>query len=251
VLVIAMLVGCGGNSGADVDAAGGDDANADAPEPDAAGPCPANMVQVDTFCIDRYEGALEEQATDGTWSPASPYLTVGTRTVRAVPAAGITPQGYISGAEAKAACAASGKRLCTTAEWLAACRGPSNTVYPYGATHITGACNDAYSGSPVVNYFGTSNGVFDSTHMNDPGINMQPNSVAKGGAFTQCVSGYGAFDMHGNLHEWVDDAAGTFRGGFYADGSLNGPGCTYATTAHNFTYHDYSTGFRCCAAARP
>ena len=35
--------------------------------------------------------------------------------------------------------------------------------------------------------------------------------------------------------------------GFYADAKLNGPGCTYATTAHEFTYHDYSTGFRCCA----
>ena len=101
-----------------------------------------------------------------------------------------------------------------------------------------------------MNYFGTSNGVFDSQHMNDPGINQQPNSVAKGGAFTQCVSSDGAFDLHGNLHEWVDDPAGTFRGGFYADASLNGPGCTYATTAHNFTYHDYSTGFRCCADAR-
>jgi hypothetical protein len=251
-VVLVALVGCGDDAAATSDAAL--DANADATEPDAAGPCPANMAEVTTstasFCIDRYEGALEEQAADGTWSPASPYLVVGTRTVRAVPAAGITPQGYISGAEAQAACMASGKRLCTTSEWLAACRGAMNTVYPYGSTHIAGACNDAYSGSPVVNYFGTSTGVFDSTHMNDPGINQQPDSVAKGGQYTQCVSSYGVFDLHGNLHEWVDDPAGTFRGGFYADGSLNGPGCTYATTAHNFTYHDYSTGFRCCAQPR-
>ena len=28
---------------------------------------------------------------------------------------------------------------------------------------------------------------------------------------------------------------------------MNGDGCTYRTAAHEFTYHDYSTGFRCCA----
>ena len=201
----------------------------------------------DTFCIDQYEGALEERNGEGTWEPSSPYLTVGTRTVRAVPAAGMTPQGYISGAEAQAACAASGKRLCSSTEWLAACRGPNNTTFPYGNAHITGACNDAYSGHPVINYFGTSTGVFDSVHMNDPGINQQPNTVARGGEFAQCVTPTGIYDMHGNLHEWVSDAAGTFRGGFYADASLNGAGCTYATTAHDFVYHDYSTGFRCCA----
>jgi hypothetical protein len=225
------------------------DASVDAVDIDAQpGPCGANMSLVnDTFCIDRYEGALEERNADGTWQPASPYLTVGTRTVRAIPAAGITPQGYISGTEAQAACATSGKRLCSSTEWLAACKGPNNTTYPYGNAHIAGACNDAYSGHPVINYFGTSTGVFDSVHMNDPGINQQPNTVAVGGAFAQCITPTGIFDMHGNLHEWVSDAAGTFRGGFYADASLNGAGCAYATTAHDFAYHDYSTGFRCCA----
>jgi hypothetical protein len=243
---LIVVVGCGEDTTAITDAATRIDADVDV-DAEPPGPCPAGMAHVDTFCIDRYEGALEEQTSNGTWTAASPYQTIGTRTVRAVPANGITPQGYISGTEAAKACAASGKRLCTTTEWLAACRGPTNTVYPYGATHIDGACNDAYSGHPVIKYFGTSNGVFDSQHMNDPGINQQPDTVAKGGAFTQCASAYGVFDLHGNLHEWVDDPAGTFRGGFYADAKLNGPGCTYATTAHAFGYHDYSTGFRCCA----
>jgi hypothetical protein len=51
----------------------------------------------------------------------------------------------------------------------------------------------------------------------------------------------------GNLHEWTADPAGTFRGGFYVDTKLNGPGCLYATTAHDSSHWDYSTGFRCCA----
>jgi sulfatase modifying factor 1 len=83
--------------------------------------------------------------------------------------------------------------------------------------------------------------------MNDPGINQQPDTVDPAGANPECVTAEGIFDMHGNLHEWIADPDGTFKGGFYADGSINGPGCTYATTAHAFDYHDYSTGFRCCA----
>lgn len=201
------------------------------------------------YCIDRYEAALEQH--DGTgWVPASPHSTVGSRTVRAVPAAGVTPQGYIAGNQAAAACAASGKRLCTSTEWVAACRGSANTSFPYGSTHVDGACNDDYAGHPLIDYFNTSTGIWDTTHMNDPGINQQPNTVAPGGDHTACVTPTGIYDLHGNLHEWVDDPAGTFRGGFYADASRNGAGCAYATTAHAFTYHDYSTGFRCCADAR-
>jgi hypothetical protein len=213
-----------------------------------ASPCPPLMALVNqAFCIDRYEGALEEQGPSGAWAPASPYLTVGTRQVRAVPAKGTIPQGYISGTEAGKACAAAGKRLCTSAEWLAACRGPASRIWPYGDTHVAGACNDDYVGHPVVKYFGTSRGIWDAKHMNDPGINQQPGTVAKGGAHAKCLSHWGVLDMHGNLHEWVSDAAGTFRGGFYADAAINGKGCLYVTTAHATGYHDYSTGFRCCA----
>jgi hypothetical protein len=55
--------------------------------------------------------------------------------------------------------------------------------------------------------------------------------------------------MVGNLHEWIEDPEGTFRGGFYMDTLINGEGCDYATTAHSKKYHDYSTGFRCCMDA--
>lgn len=74
-----------------------------------------------------------------------------------------------------------------------------------------------------------------------------PNSLAKTGSLPGCVSAEGVFDLVGNLHEWTADPAGTFRGGFYVDTKLNGPGCLYATTAHTLGHWDYSTGFRCCA----
>lgn len=62
--------------------------------------------------------------------------------------------------------------------------------------------------------------------------------------------------MVGNLHEWVKTdpgssgtPRGTFAGGYYLDTTINGDGCQYRTTAHAHDYHDYSTGFRCCAEA--
>ena len=226
----------------------GDSEDSQPGEGDEEGPCPKGMAWVaQSFCIDRYEAWLE-QREDDTWQASSPYDTVSGREVRAVVGAGEVPQGYISGDEAEAACAASGKRLCSSEEWLAACRGPDSWTYPYGDSYQSGACNDRYSGGhPVVDYFGTTEGVWDSEHMNDPGINQQPGTVARGGEYAACESAWGVFDLHGNLHEWVADEDGTFRGGFYADASINGAGCGYSTTAHSRTYHDYSTGFRCCA----
>jgi formylglycine-generating enzyme len=38
-------------------------------------------------------------------------------------------------------------------------------------------------------------------------------------------------------------------GGFYSTHGELGPGCTFTTIAHEPRYHDYSTGFRCCADA--
>jgi len=230
------------------------DAEVAAPSSDLEGPgldatvsgCPADMAPVGDACIDRFEAALEEQV-DGVWTLASPYLTVGDRDVRAVVAPGEPPQAYLSGLEAEAACLRAGKRLCTSSEWLLACRGAAGRLYPYGDIYQPGACNDSYAGThPVVDFFGTAEGIWDPAHMNDPGINQQPGTLAPAGGFANCVTPEGVFDLHGNLHEWVSDPDGVFRGGFYADASLNGEGCTYDTTAHTQTYHDYSTGFRCC-----
>ena len=57
--------------------------------------------------------------------------------------------------------------------------------------------------------------------------------------------------MVGNLDEWTADPSGTFQGGYYLDTHLNGDGCEYRTMAHEAWYHDYSTGFRCCADVAP
>jgi len=85
--------------------------------------------------------------------------------------------------------------------------------------------------------------------MDNPLINQLKDTLLRTGQRSRCTNDYGAFDMVGNLHEWIEDPTGTFRGGYYMDTRLNGEGCNYATTAHSFSYHDYSTGFRCCLDA--
>ena len=178
-------------------------------------------------------------------SPWSPYLNPGTTPVSAVSLAGAVPQSNISGTQAAAACAAAGKRLCTDGEWLRVCQGPQGRTYPYGDTRMPGVCNDARAVNPAVAYFGSSDpSVFSM--VGNACIDQQPGSLARTGAYSGCVTAEGAFDMMGNLQEWTADPAGTMRGGDYADTTLNGDACLYVTTAHDTTYWDYSTGFRCC-----
>ena len=85
--------------------------------------------------------------------------------------------------------------------------------------------------------------------MNDPQLNQLPGTLALTGAHGGCTNESGVYDMVGNLHEWTADPEGTFRGGYYMDTTINGDGCWYRTPGHNVAYHDYSTGFRCCASA--
>jgi hypothetical protein len=204
--------------------------------------CPAGMARIEGYCIDRYEAAL----VDAAGAPLSPYFNPGTAVARAVSIAGAVPQGYVSQEQAGAACAAAGKRLCSDAEWLRACRGPTNDVYPYGSAHIPGACNDSRAEHPAVEYFGTTEDWIWS-ELDHPCLNQLADGLAPTGASPACVSAEGVFDLVGNLHEWTADPAGTFRGGFYVDATANGDGCLYVTTAHVATYWDYSTGFLCCA----
>ena len=199
--------------------------------------CPAGMARVATFCIDRFEAALADH---------SPYQSPAGHPTRALSLRGGVPQAYISQVDAGAACAAAGKRLCTDAEWLRACQGPSGTTYPYGNTRQPGACNDARAVHPAVELYGTSDAWIFS-HLDSPCLNQEADGLARTGAHASCVTAEGVFDMMGNVHEWTADPAGTFRGGYYVDTVQNGNGCLYATTAHAVSYDDYSTGFRCCA----
>ena len=220
----------------------------------SSGRCPAEMALIEgRVCIDRWEASLVERMPDGSERAWSPYQSVEKheRAVRAVSRPGSIPQGYISGKQAQTACVTAGKRLCTGVEWERACRGPAHTQFPYGQERRAGACNDdirpVHPVAEVVHKLGLPREAVWGDAMNQPLVNQLPGTVSPAGERTECTNDYGVFDMVGNLHEWVDDPQGTFRGGYYLDTSHNGEGCAYATTAHDFDYHDYSTGFRCCA----
>ncbi len=205
--------------------------------------CLPGMTLVSSFCVDTFEAHL---VTFPDLEPMSPYFNPGNTEVMARSAEGAVPHGYINQLEAEDACTNAGKRLCTNQEWLRACRGPTNTTYPYGNTLDLGVCNDHRDQHPAIEYFMTTEDWIWS-ELGHQCLNQLEDGLAQTGAYSQCTTSEGVHDMMGNLHEWTDDPAGTFRGGFYVDTVVNGPGCLYATTAHDVSHWDYSTGFRCCA----
>lgn len=227
--------------------------------------CPPEMALVvraqGAFCIDRWEASLERRRASNereVW-PSNAVIDGREQEMVAVSAPGRRPQGYVSGVQAQAACRNAGKRLCEMDEWVRACRGPAAHVYPYGDERRSGVCNDRdrlNEEHPVVALFerfaphGEDRAkMWTSEWMNDPRLFEQPHGVEPSGARAGCKSEYGVYDMVGNLHEWTADPEGTFVGGFFMDTLQNGEGCGYRTRAHKFSYHDYSTGFRCCRDA--
>lgn len=212
--------------------------------------CPPGMDLVASFCMDRYEASLAvlpDTLEGGGLAPWSSYLkpSVGLQ-VRALSVRTATPQGYIDQQTAAAACQNSAKRLCTDAEWLRACRGPSSWSYPWGNSAEPGRCNTARAMHPLVEYYGTSE-PWIWEHLDQPCLNQLPGGLERAGNRPACASAEGPFDLYGNLLEWTDDPAGTARGGDYVDASINGPGCLNAVTAHDTNHFAFNLGFRCCA----
>jgi hypothetical protein len=218
------------------------------------GLCPPDMASIDDkFCVDKYEASLVEVLPGGQERAWPYYLPVEGHTVRAVSEKGVYPQGYISEKQAIEACGRSGKRLCKPQEWKTACKGPDPKKFGYANERSAGTCNDNGK-SPIGVFYGhlinadpSSRKAWSWDNMNDPQLNQMAGGLAETGSHEGCTNGYGVYDMVGNLHEWVLDPAGTFQGGYYLDVTQNGDGCGYRTDAHEAWYHDYSTGFRCCA----
>jgi len=237
-------------------------------------PCPADMVLVGRTCVDPYEGFLLELADDGTTKPHSHVErpSKGTKYL-AANGAGHFPQGYISRVESQAACTASGKRLCSKGEWQRACRGKGSARWPYGHSGVRERCNTGKLHLLTLEFSKVQGGLKYEEHFNSPILNAKPGWLAESGKYEGCVSDKGVFDMVGNLHEWVSGTVdqelvdgmaaesverrdqpwrsgnGIFMGGFYSTTSEHGPGCDFITIAHEPSYHDYSTGFRCCKDA--
>jgi hypothetical protein len=211
--------------------------------------CPSEMASVENrFCIDRWEGSLVERGEAEKTTPWSAYAPPADGHVYiARSAAGVVPQAYISAGQAEGACRTAGKRLCAPVEWRMACGGSQGFAYPYGPKRVAGKCHDSGVAPMLVFHAAEMKKGWGPIELNDPRNNQLDGTVAKTGAFPDCINDYGVYDMVGNLHEWTADTNGTFQGGYWLDTSLHGDGCAYRTISHGYGYHDYSTGFRCCA----
>ena len=160
--------------------------------------------------------------------------------------AGVMPSGYLSGLAAASACESAGKRLCSHDEWVTACRGEAARKFPYGEDYERGACNVWRYAHPAATLHGNA----AIGHL-DPRLNRVTEAGApllqSTGASPRCASRWGddaAYDMVGNLDEWVEKKGGAFAGGFYS--RMTDKGCDAIITVHPRRYLDYSLGVRCC-----
>jgi sulfatase modifying factor 1 len=237
--------------------------------------CSSEMARIGRFCVDRWEAHLVTLGPSGAEQiHAHNERPLAAERYQARSAAGVLPQAYISRVESEAACRNAGKRLCTFDEWRRACRGKRGYRYPYGWRFEKERCN---VGKPhlLPQFFGADPGRWKyDDHFNSPLLDAEPGYLARSAEYARCGNEEGVLDMVGNLHEWVsgtvtddfmerlerDDVErnkqpwhlgnGIFLGGFFSTLSEHGPGCLFATVAHEPRYHDYSTGVRCCAAAQ-
>lgn len=196
--------------------------------------CPSEMAEAEGFCIDRYEAFASSSATCGLQGTAYGWNgddyplgfpdKVGdgglpeTEKVYSCAAQGVKPSAFITFFQAGQVCRNSGKHLCTAQEWYTACAGPGGLEYPYGDTYEAAACNTSSA------------------------------AAVPTGSLAQCTSGFGAFDMSGNLYEWVFDDARALgfqpiAGGAYNSGDTSSCDKTYNVSTST---QSPARGWRCC-----
>jgi formylglycine-generating enzyme required for sulfatase activity len=132
------------------------------------------------------------------------------------PAAGQPPLLALTLDEAASRCRKRRARLCRPEEWEDACRGPDQASFPYGARYIDRKCN------------------------------ARGTEIASAGAFPECQSAAGAFDMSGNAAEW--DADGGVRGASAVDGTRGRCSERRRRGRPRERVEDRAdVGFRCCS----
>ena len=187
-------------------------ASAEAPAPGPAPMVKATAVHGDFF-IDAVESSLDGEG-------------------RALATFGAAPA-VASLDEARAACVAAGKRLCSTAEWVSACQGVP-AVDQDGSGNVL---DDMIEGRAWPYADG-----YRADWCHTEGDRERQGALATGLQGT-CCTPEGAFDLSGNLQEWVED--GQLMGGTWFSGEVSS--CTTATSDFGSGFKNRATGFRCCA----
>src|SRR5262245_30976232 len=175
---------------------------------------PRHQVYLDAFYIDKYEvtNARFQQFVQATGyrtqaeregggkirTGAKTWADVPDATWRAPRGKGSSIAGLeahpvvqVSWHDAKAYCTWAGKRLPTEAEWEKAARGTDGRLYPWG---------NEFDGTRV--NFCDRNCPFE---WKDAAVDDGFRSTAPVGSYEAGKSPYGAYDMVGNVWEWVAD----------------------------------------------
>lgn len=182
------------------------------------------------FYIYRYEAARPD---------ASP-MNEGTGDARSCSNASVIPWTRTTMAVAQEACVASGsgRRLCTAAEYQAACAGTAGTVFPYGDSFNNASCN--------TEPFDSVSGGADNDALRTTGS-------------SSCSSADGVSDLSGNLKEWTNDITGQTPGGtdiaVLRGGAYTSPGsastCEFRSSRAAVDSILGTVGFRCCSSVAP
>ncbi|HZS40489.1 MAG TPA: SUMF1/EgtB/PvdO family nonheme iron enzyme [Polyangia bacterium] len=120
--------------------------------------------------------------------------------------------------EAARLCGLRGERLCSDVEWERACRGKNGASYPYGQS-------------------------FDATRCNTKGGGGE---IAPAGTFASCRSASGAYDMSGNVAEWVSSRGAPAQKGGSAETGNPQARCSNVVRSPLPDGAPF-VGFRCCA----
>lgn len=155
------------------------------------GPCPRDMVYISFsgggFCMDKYEASPgEDCAYQEISNQNDTRVNLSQPDCHPVSLPGTRPWRFISQAQAMSACAKAGKRLPTDEEWYLASLGTPDKESNWTADDCQVKNN------------------WDS----QPGLT---------GSAKNCVSSAGAYDMIGDVWEWVN---GEIKDGYYKDAKL-------------------------------
>jgi hypothetical protein len=190
---------------------------------------PAMQVVVPAFWLDAVEVTVASyRACVAAGACAAPADGAGCTLAAGLEAHPVT---CVSSDQARAYCTWSAKRLVRNDEWNAATAGSTGRIYPWGAEPPAAdrldACGPECSASGM---YGTSDGYAQT---------------APAGSFPLGRSPDGAYDLAGNVAEWVDGALVPLaRGGSYADVAASAVASASAGVASGPLP---TIGFRCAA----
>ncbi len=196
-----------------------------------------------------YHGGKHEERIDAGWYLAYPLYEVGQKVHLEgdtfVVAKGFEnhPATFITYFGAWAYCRYYGYRIPTEAEWEKAARGTDGRAYPWGDEIGPAYANYRHSRDPFEKYWG---GLGETTP-----VGFYNGKTYFGFKTENAASPYGAYDMAGNVWEWVsDDIEEThqriLKGGSFADYEID---CR--ATWRNFAppeITESTVGFRCVRA---